>query len=50
MENGRHKREIALSELPFGGTPLILTNSRNIAKLLSGESSPNNLSLYLYER
>lgn len=36
--------------IAFGRTPLILTNSRNIAKLLSGESSPNNLSLHLYER
>lgn len=36
MGAGRHGRKIALSELP-SGTPLILTNSGNIAKLLSGE-------------
>lgn len=44
MEGGRHGREIALSELP-SGTPLILTNSGNIAKLLSGE--PSRQTIYL---
>lgn len=46
LEGEHHGREIALSELP-SGTPLILTNSGNIAKLLNGEPSPNNLSFYL---
>lgn len=41
---GGHHGEIALSELP-SGTPLILTNSGNIAKLLSGE--PSRQTIYL---